>query len=183
MRRDAFCVDHGFIRCHIEMQVLLMDTSEDTEIRPERRARPLTTIVVDLPAAITIVIPGPFAGTVAYGGVGSMAAMIAPPLVSIEPRAIGRNVVGNQLVAGPRVRVITHPEALFTRLPRDHADDGGTVVGIGPMALALIGTPPWRISGVEMGRAFFPPRFDTTRLTFPLRDHGQDACGLQVKAS
>jgi hypothetical protein len=37
------------------MQVLLMDTSEDTEIRPERGARLFTTSAVDLTSALTIV--------------------------------------------------------------------------------------------------------------------------------
>ena len=130
------------------MQVLLVDTAEGTEIRPERRARPFATIAVDLTAAITIVIPGPFAGTVAHGGVGGVAPMIALPLVRIEPRAVGRNVVGNQLVAGSRVRVITHPEALLTCLPRDHTDNRWAIVAIGTMPLALIGaTEQWDRDG------------------------------------
>ena len=143
------------------MQVLLVDTSEGTEIRPERRAHSFTTIAVDFTAAITIVIPGPFAGTMAHGGVGGVAAMIALPLVRIEPRAVGRNVVGNQLVAGPRVRVITHPETLLPRLPRDHADDGGPIVAVCTMSFTLIGAPPWRVGGIAMGRAFFPLRSGT----------------------
>ena len=40
MRRDAFGVDDGFIRCHIQMQILLVDTSEGTQIRPKRRTYP-----------------------------------------------------------------------------------------------------------------------------------------------
>jgi hypothetical protein len=39
MRRDALGVDHGFIRRYTQMPVLLVDTSEGTEVRPERRAR------------------------------------------------------------------------------------------------------------------------------------------------
>jgi hypothetical protein len=142
------------------MQILLVDTSEGTEIRPERRARSFATIAVDLTSAITIVIPGPFTGTVAHGGMGGVAPMIALPLVRIEPRTVGQNVLGYQLVAGMRVRVLTHPEALLTCLPRDHADNGGTIVRVGAVPPALIGASAGGISGIAMGRAFFPPRSD-----------------------
>jgi hypothetical protein len=99
------------------MQVLLVDPSEGAEICPERRARSFTTIAVDFTAAITIAIPGPVADPVAHGGVGGVAVVIALPLVRIEPRAVGGHVVGNQRVAGSRVRVIAHPETLLPRLP------------------------------------------------------------------
>lgn len=80
MRRDSFYVDHGFISRYLQIQVLLMDTSEATGIHPKRRARSCTTITVDCTAAITSVIPGPFAGTVTHGHVSGVAAMIALPL-------------------------------------------------------------------------------------------------------
>jgi hypothetical protein len=158
---NAFCIDHGFIRRHIQMQVLLVDATEATEICPEGRAPSFTIVAVDFTAAIPIVIPGPFAGPVAHGGVGGVAAMIALPLVGKELHAVGRNVVGNQLVAGPRVCVITHPKPLLPRLPRDHADDRGAIVGVGAVSFALIAAPPWRVGGIAMGRAFFPRRSGT----------------------
>jgi hypothetical protein len=102
-----------------------VDPSAGAERGPERRARSFTTLAVDLTAAITIVIPGPCADTVAHGGVGGVAVVRALPLVRIQPRAVGRQVVGNQRVAGARVRVVAHPATLLPRLPREHADDGG----------------------------------------------------------
>jgi hypothetical protein len=38
--RDPFGIDHGLIGCHIKMQVALVDTPEDTPVRPERRTYP-----------------------------------------------------------------------------------------------------------------------------------------------
>ena len=89
---DPFRIDHGFIRRHIEMQVLLVDPSEGTQIGPERRACPFTGIAVDLTAAIAIIIPRPFVHAVADRGMGWMAPPIALPLIGIELRAANRNV-------------------------------------------------------------------------------------------
>jgi hypothetical protein len=133
MRRDAFGIDHGFIRRHIQMQVLLMDTSEGTEIRPERRARSFTTVAVDFTAAITIIVLGPFAGAVAHGGMGGVAAMITLPLVGVECRAASRDVVSNKVAAGLPVRMVADPPALLARVPRDDADDGRAIVPISPV--------------------------------------------------
>jgi hypothetical protein len=97
------------------MQVLLVDTSEGTQISPERCACSFTGIAVDLESAIPI--PCPFVDAMAYGGVGGVAAVITLALVGIDPCAAGRHVFGNQVVAGSRVRMITYPETLLTRLP------------------------------------------------------------------
>jgi hypothetical protein len=56
---DAFRIDDGFICRYVEMQVLLMDASKTTQIGPERCARSLTGIAVDLATAISIIIPCP----------------------------------------------------------------------------------------------------------------------------
>jgi hypothetical protein len=85
-----------------------------------------------------------------------VAPMIGLPLVSIEPHAVGRNIVGNQLMAGSRVHVITHPETLLTRLPRHHTDDGSPIIGVCAMSLPLFTALPLRVSGITMGCAFFP---------------------------
>lgn len=58
-------------------------------------------------------------------------------------------------MAGPRVRMITHP-TLLTRLPRDPTEDGWAIVSVGAVSFALIAVPVWRVGGNAMGRAFFP---------------------------
>jgi hypothetical protein len=87
--RDAFGIDHGFIRRDIEMQVLFVDTPEGTQIGPERGARSLAAVAVDLAPTLTIVIPGPFAHPVGHRGMARMATAITLPLIRIEPRATG----------------------------------------------------------------------------------------------
>ena len=140
-----------------------MDPPEGTQVGPERRARPLTGVAVDLASAIAIIIPRPLVHAVADRGMGRMAAPIALPFVGIELRAASRHVLRDQGTARARVRMVADPEALLARVPRDDTDDGRTIVGVGAVPFALIGAPAGRIRGVAMGRAFFPPRSGTVR--------------------
>ncbi len=161
---DSFCIHHGFIRCHVEVQVLCMDAPEGAQVGPEGRPGPFAGMAVNLASAIPIIIPCPFAGAVAHGGVGGVATVIARPCICVQHGAASWDVLREQVVAGPCGRVVTDPEALLARVPRDKTDNGRTVVGIGPVPSPLMGTPTGRIIGVRMGRAFFPPRFGTARL-------------------
>jgi hypothetical protein len=101
-----------------------VDTSEGTEIRPEHRARAFATVAVDFTSTLPIIIPGPFAGTVAHGGMGGVAAMITLPLVGVERCATSGDVVSHQMAAGLSVRMVADPPALLARVARDHTDDG-----------------------------------------------------------
>ena len=163
MRRDACGIDHGCIRRHRQMQGPRVDTSEGTEIRPERRTRAFTTVAVDVTAAITIIIPGPCAGAVAHGGMGGMAAMITLPLVGGERRVASRDVVSHQVAAGVPVPMVADPPARLARVPRDDADDGRAIVRIRPVPFALVAAPPGWIGRVKVRRAVVPPRVDTAR--------------------
>jgi hypothetical protein len=69
-----------------------------------------------------------------------MAASVALPLVGIEASLTLGDSFDDELAAGPPVGVVTHPEALLCCLPRHHTNDGQAVIGISPMAIALIGT-------------------------------------------
>jgi hypothetical protein len=153
---DAFRIDYGFIRRHVEMQVLLMNAPKTTQIGPERRASPRACIAVDLAEAISIRIPRLLVHTMTDSGMRCIALPIALPLVGIEPRAAGGDVLCNQCRAGMPIGMVAHPEALLTCVPRIDADNGGAVVGVGPMPSRLIGTPTGQIIRVRMGRAFFP---------------------------
>jgi hypothetical protein len=143
------------------MQVLLMHSAEGTQVCPEPGASPFTSVAVHLTSAIAIVIPRPLPHAVAHCGMGWMAASLAPPLVGIEHRTPRWDVRRDECRASARVRMITHPEAVLARLARDHTDNGGTIVGVGPVPFALIRSATWWISGVAMRCAFFPQRSDT----------------------
>jgi hypothetical protein len=160
---DAFRIDHGFIGCHVEMQVLLMNAPKTTQIGPERRASALAGIAVDFAAAISIIVPRPLVHTMTDSGMRGMAPSIALPLVGIELRAVSGDVLRNQCRAGMLISMVANPEALLARVPRDDTDNRRTIVGVGPMSSPLIRTPTGRIIGVRMRRAFFPPRFGTAR--------------------
>jgi hypothetical protein len=145
------------------MQVLLVDAPAGTEVRAERRASPFTGVTMDFALAITVIIPRPFVYTMADGGMCWMTAPVTLPFVGVQPRAVSWNVFMDEAAACPPVRVVAHPEALLTRIARNDADDGWPIVGIGAVAFALIGPSTWRVTGIAMGRAFFPPRSGTVR--------------------
>lgn len=138
------------------MEVPLVDASERSEVRAERRTGSFARVAVDLTAAIPVIISCPFVHAVADGGVGRMAAPVALPFVRVEDRAAPGETLGNQARAGMLIRMITDPKALLTRLARDDADNGGTIVRVGAVSFALIRTSTGRIGGIAMGRAFFP---------------------------
>jgi hypothetical protein len=138
-----------------------MYSTEGTQVGPAPGARPLTGITMHLTPAIAILVPRPFVHAVTDGRMTRMTAPIALPLVGVQLGATGRHVVGNEATARPCVGVITDPKAMFARLPRHHTDDGWAIIGVGPMALAPLRTPSWWVSGITMGRAFFPRRSGT----------------------
>ena len=154
---DAFRIDHGLIRDHIEMQVLLVDPAEGTQIGAERRSCPFTGVAVDLASAVPIIIiPGPFVDAVADRGMGWMTPPVALPFIDIQLRAASRKVFDDESMTSPPIRVVAHPKTLLTRLTRDDTDDRGPIVGVGAVAFALIGASAGRVIRVAMGRAFFP---------------------------
>jgi hypothetical protein len=124
------------------MQVLLVDTPEGTQIGPERCARSLAAVAMDLAPTITIVIPGPFAHPVGNRSMAQMTPTITLPLISIEPRASRGHIVSNQVAAGLPVCMVTDPPALLPRVARDDTDDGRAIVPISPVPFALVGAPP-----------------------------------------
>ena len=140
-----------------------MDALKHPRVGPECRASSVAGVALDFAAAIAVIIPRPLVHTVAEGGMGWMAPPIALPLIGMELRAAGRNVFIEEATASPPVRVVAYPKALLTRVARDDVDDGGPIVGRGAMAFALIGTSTWRVTGIAMGRAVFPPRSGTVR--------------------
>jgi hypothetical protein len=124
---------------------------------------PFAGVAMDLAPAITIIIPRSCAPTVGHGGMARLTATIALPFVGREPRATRGHVVGHEGVAGLPVRVVAHPKTLLARLPRDHADAGGPIVGRGAVSCALMGPPAGWIDGVAMRHALFPRRAGTAR--------------------
>jgi hypothetical protein len=145
------------------MQILLVNTSESTQVGPKRRTRSLAGVAMHFASAIVIIIPRPFVDAVADRGMSWMTAAVALPFVGVQPRAARWNTVGDERAASPCVGVVTHPKALLACVPRNDADNRGPIVGIGAMALALIGPSTWRVTGIAMGRAFFPPRSGRVR--------------------
>src|SRR3712207_5848823 len=127
---DSFRIDHGFIGCDVEMQVLLVNAPKTTQIGPQCRASALAGIAVDLAAAIAIIIPRPLMHTMTDCDMRGMAPPIALPLVGIERRAGSGDVLRDQGRAGVPIGMVPNPEALLARVPRDDTDNRRTIVGI-----------------------------------------------------
>jgi hypothetical protein len=89
------------------MQILLMNTSESTQVGPKCSPCSLAGIAMDLALAISMIIPRPFAHTMGNRGMAWMAAAITLPFVGIKSGAALGHVVGNEAVAGLPTRVIT----------------------------------------------------------------------------
>jgi hypothetical protein len=59
-------------------------------------------------------------------------------------------------MTSPAIGMVTHPDALFARLPIDNAEERRPVIGVGAMPTVPIGTAAGRIGMVTVGDAFFP---------------------------
>jgi hypothetical protein len=73
---------------------------------------------VHLSNPISTRISRPLVHAVAHSGMGRITVTIALPLVAIEPRTAGGDMGGDQVAAGLRIRVITHPEWAWRRCRR-----------------------------------------------------------------
>jgi hypothetical protein len=113
--------------------------------------------------AVAIVLTGPLADTMAHRGMGRLAAVIALPLIGVQPCTASWKVLDEEPVTSPSVRMVAHPKTRLACLARNDPDDRGAIVGVGPMALALLGASAGRVGWGAMGRAFFPPRSEPTR--------------------
>ena len=138
-----------------------MHAPAGTPVGPKSGARPFTGVAVHLTSAIAMIIPRPLPHAVAHRGMGGLAASRALPLVGKERRAPCWDVRRHAGRARACVGMITPPEAVLARLPRDHTDEGGTILGVGPVPVALMRAATWRIGGVARRRAFVPQRSDT----------------------
>jgi hypothetical protein len=68
MRGHAVRMDQAFLCRHIEMPVLLVNTSESAQVSTKRRTCPFTCTAGGFASAIPVLIPCPLAPTVADGG-------------------------------------------------------------------------------------------------------------------
>jgi hypothetical protein len=116
MRRDAFSIDHGFIGRHIELQVLLVNSSEGAQEGAERRSCPFTGVAMDLASAVPIIISGPFVDAMADGSMGGMAAAITLPCIRVQDRTMPWDILSDQVSTCAPVRVVAPPKTLFARL-------------------------------------------------------------------
>jgi hypothetical protein len=132
-----------------------MNPMEGPPIGPKRCARPLTGVAVHLTPAISIIIPRPLMHTVVDSRMARMTLPVALPLISREQRAASREILRDQGRAGARVGMVADPQTLLSCLARNHTDDRGPVMGIGPMPFAFIGAPPGRVGGVRVRGPFF----------------------------
>jgi hypothetical protein len=115
---------------------------------------------VHLTPAISIIIPRPLMHTVVDSRMARMTLPVTLPLISREQRAASREILRDQGRAGARVGMVADPQTLLSYLARNHTDDRGPVMDIGPMPFAFIGAPPGRVGGSPLAM----PRSNSTKL-------------------
>jgi hypothetical protein len=118
---------------------------------------------VDLATAISSILPCPLVPTMTDRGMRWMAPPRALPFSGLELGAVSGDVLRHQGHAGRPLSMVAHPEARLACVPRDAADHGWTIVGVGPVPSPLIGPPTRRIIRIKLEGAFFPPRVGTAR--------------------
>lgn len=138
------------------MQIGLMDTAKDPQIRAQRRSRSFACVAMHLAFPVTIVIARPLKSTVAHRSICRMTSGITVGFISIKHGAPNRNVFVDQFVAGALIGMVTDPKAMFAGLARDQMNNRRAIVGIGAPTGLLIGPSPWRVGLVAMGCTFFP---------------------------
>ncbi len=73
-------------------------------------------------------------------------------------RGCQRDSLGDEVTPGAPVCVITAPHTLRARLPRDHPNNRGPIIGRHAVPVARIRPLAWRSRGVALGGAWFPRR-------------------------
>ena len=155
-----------------------MDAPEGTEVRAERRASPFTGVTMDFTLAITVIIPRPFAYAMADGGMGRMTAPVALPFVGVQPRAVSWDVFIDEATAVCLSAWSPTQKRCYLCCFKRRRCDGGPIVRIGAVAFALIGPSMWRVTGITMGRAFFPRVWYSSSASNAVPGHHLRWCGI-----
>jgi hypothetical protein len=100
-------VEQRLVCGDIQIQIGLMYPAKHPQIGAQPGARSFARVAMDFAHAIAIVVAGPLARAVADRPMGWMTARIAVGLIGIEHRAADRNVLVDQFVARPFIRVLT----------------------------------------------------------------------------
>lgn len=147
-RRDRFGIVASLKTSNIEVEVLLVNASENSKAITQGSASPFTRIAMNFSSAIAIIIPSPFVSRMADSMVIRMSTVIRAPLVTTKERAFGGDSGINQSMAGSSIRMMTDKVAMLTGVTRDDIDYRWSIGSIGATAPSLVGSSPRRIIGV-----------------------------------
>jgi len=155
-------VDRKLVNGNITGQVLLMNTTERTQEITQPRPATFIGIDVDLPNAISIVIPSPFVLTVTNRMSHPLEFVVAIILIGIQSGFRSGELL-HERTQGRPLGVFHHPHPDLTRTPPDDSTNRRPVIGISPSTPALVGSFARRVLRIRMPFAFFPPRSGTFR--------------------
>jgi len=155
-------VDRKLVNGDITGQVLLMNSTERAQEITQTGPAAFIGIDVDLPNAISIVIPSPFVLTVTNRVPHPLELVIAIILIGVD-RSLSSGKLFNERTQGRPLRIFHHPNTDLTRSPTDDCTNRRTVIGISTSATSFIGPFAGRVIWVRMPVAFFPPRSGTFR--------------------
>src|SRR3712207_4240443 len=154
---------------HVLRQVDLVDPAEHPQVIPQPRPDPLHRVVMDLPDAVAVVVPRPLAGRMADRRVPAadlrQAARGGPFIRVGHHQRPGH--LPDELPERIPIRVLHDPQPQQSGVAPDHPGDWGAVIGGGAVPRPLVASATWRVVGVEVREAFFPPRSGTSRRPRP----------------
>ena len=93
-----------------------LNPSRWAEIGAQRRASALARVAMHFTNTVSIVIARPLMRTVADHPMLRMTPRIAVRLIGVQHRAAKRDILVNQVVAGPLIGVVTDPETMLAAL-------------------------------------------------------------------
>jgi hypothetical protein len=165
--RNPFAVDAMLTHRDVILQVLFMHAAKRAQKVTQRSPTAFAGVGLDFFAAVAVIVTRPFVLAVTDGRVCARQVFVATPFVGVTGRA-GLRRRPDVLLQSGFVRMRNDGPPYLPARTTKGTDDRRTVIFIGAVTFAFIRAPTWRIVGVEMRLAFFPPRSETSR-RFQLR--------------
>jgi hypothetical protein len=147
-----------FTHGQIVVQLLFVDPAKRTQKIAGGRPQSFDGIGMDFPDAIAIIIPCPFLLPVTHRVMSPFKAGISLPLIGVTD-GVSLGVAVHVLLQRRAIGMFAHTQPALPTLPANGADDGRTIVLIGPVSALFVRTTPRRIVWVMVVVPLFSPAF------------------------
>src|SRR5215510_1942898 len=157
-----------FVHSNVTGKMLLVHTAKRPQEVTESGPHPFGGVGLNCSNASAILVPRPFMEAMIDGDMLTRQVVVAPPLVSVDPRRRGGEF-GDVAFERFAIGVVDHPQAHLPALPTNRADHRGTIIVIGPVSPLFVCPTARGLGRIFMFFAFFPPHSETVPRS-PSRD-------------